>query len=79
MRLKPNKLLKESQEQPIYVFYRSKPKAVLLSLEKYQKLTQVGEDYLLSLKAREYEKEDKKAVKWQTLDEVLAKTDKQSV
>lgn len=66
MRERAKELLREVQKVygPLYILYRSKPQAVLLSLEEYQKLADLAEDYLDSLKAQEYERIDKKKVKW---------------
>ena len=59
-------LLKQVQNlyEPLFILYRSKPQAVLLSLEEYQKLADMAEDYIDSLKAQEFEKEDKRKIKW---------------
>lgn len=66
MRENARKLLKEVQNSygPLFILYRSKPQAVLLSLEEYQKLADFAEDYLDSLKAQEFEARDKKKIKW---------------
>lgn len=66
MRQNPAGLLREvdREDGPKYIFYRSTPKAVLLNLESYQKLLDLAEDYLDSLTAQEYEKENKKNVGW---------------
>lgn len=72
MRENARKLLKEVQSSygPLFILYRSKPQAVLLSLEEYQKLADLAEDYLDSLKAQEYEKKDKKKIKWIPHDQI---------
>lgn len=66
MRENARKLLKEVQTSygPLFILYRSKPQAVLLSLEEYQKLADFAEDYLDSFKAQEFEAQDKKKIKW---------------
>jgi len=66
LRERPVELLKKlsSSYGPLYIFYRSKPNAVMLSLDAYQKLIDLAEDYLDSLKAEEYEKINKKKIKW---------------
>ena len=76
MRRNPVGLLKEVNrgDGPRYLFYRSTPKAVLLDLENYQKLIDLAEDYLDSLTAQEYEKENRKGSGWLDL-----KTMKQSL
>lgn len=72
MRENARELLKEVKKMygPLFILYRSKPQAVLLNLEEYQKLADLAEDYLDSLKAQEFEKEDKKKIKWQVFDKV---------
>lgn len=66
MRENARKLLREVQSTygPLFILYRSKPQAVLLSLEEYQKLADLAEDYLDSLRAQEFEKQNKKKIKW---------------
>lgn len=66
LRERPVELLKaiSSSYGPLYIFYRSKPNAVMISLAAYQKLLDLAEDYLDSSKAEEYEKEDKKRIGW---------------
>ena len=68
MREHARKLLKEVQSSygPLFILYRSKPQAVLLSLEEYQKLSDMAEDYMDSLKAQEFEQLDKKKIHWAT-------------
>lgn len=75
MRENARKLLKEVQASygPLFIFYRSTPQAVLLSLEEYQKLADLAEDYLDSLKAQEFETQDKKRIKWIGQSEVKRK------
>ena len=72
MRESPRQLLKEVQSSygPLFILYRSKPQAVLLALEEYQKLADLAEDYLDSLKAQEFEAQNKKKVRWVTHKEV---------
>ncbi|MBI1982140.1 MAG: type II toxin-antitoxin system Phd/YefM family antitoxin [Candidatus Levybacteria bacterium] len=72
MRENARELLKQVQKAygPLYILYRSKPQAVLLSLAEYQKLADMAEDYLDSLRAQEFEAEDKKKIKWLSFDEV---------
>lgn len=66
MRENARKLLREVQSSygPLFILYRSRPQAVLLSLEEYQKLVDLAEDYIDSLKAQEFEKKEKKKIKW---------------
>ena len=66
MRENASKLLKEVQDSygPLFILYHSKPQAVLLSLDEYHKLTDMAEDYIDSLKAQEFEKKDKRKIRW---------------
>lgn len=66
MRENARKLLKEAQSShaPLFILYHSKPEAVLLSFEEYQKLAEMAEYYMDSLKAQEFETQDKKKIKW---------------
>lgn len=65
MRENARKLLKQAKEEgPLYILYRSKPEAILISIEEYKKLADLAEDYLDSLKAQEFEVENKKKIKW---------------
>ena len=66
MRENASKLLKEVQDfyGPLFILYRSKPKAVLLSLDEYEKLADLAEDYIDSLKAQEFEAQDKRKIRW---------------
>ncbi len=66
MRENASKPLKEVQDfyGPLFILYRSKPKAVLLSLEEYEKLADLAEDYIDSLKAQEFEAQDKRKIRW---------------
>lgn len=75
MRENARKLLKEVQTSygPLFILYRSTPQAVLLSLDEYQKLADLAEDYLDSLKAQEFETQDKKRIKWIGQSEVKRK------
>lgn len=75
LRERPVDLLKqlESSYGPVYIFYRSRPNAVLLSLTEYQKLIDLAEDYFDSLKAEEYEKKNKKNVQWIEHEELIKK------
>lgn len=60
----------ESSAGPIYIFYRSEPRAVLLDLKEYEKLRDMAEDYLDSLKAIEYEKRDVSKEDWVSLKQL---------
>lgn len=75
LRQDPVGLLKslERTEGPQYIFYRSTPKAVLLSLSHYRELVEMVDGYLDILAAQEFEKEDKKKTKWLTLRQLRHK------
>ena len=65
-------LLDQAKKQgPTYIFYRSKPEGVLLSLAEYNRLVEMTEDYQDSKKAGIYEKENKKSVNWVDHKELL--------
>jgi len=54
MREDPKGLLDQAKKHgPTYIFYRSQPKGVLLSLKEYNRLCDMAEDYADSLKAQE--------------------------
>ena len=74
MRENARKLLREvnSSYGPLYILYRSKPEAVMLSLDEYQKLSDLAEDYLDGVKAQEYVAKDKSKIKWLTQEDVQA-------
>lgn len=71
MRENARELLKEVQDfyGPLFILYRSKPQAVLLSLEQYQKLADFAEDYIDSVKAQEFEAQDKRKIRWVAQEE----------
>lgn len=64
LRFKTKDVFKKVKDNPVYLFHRSSPKGVILSMEKYSELMDTLEDYFLSLKVGEYEAEDKKSVNW---------------
>ncbi|OGG13190.1 hypothetical protein A3D77_00520 [Candidatus Gottesmanbacteria bacterium RIFCSPHIGHO2_02_FULL_39_11] len=70
LRFKTKSVLKKSKDAPVFLFNRTVPEGVLLSLEKYQEMTDAMEDYFLSLKSESFESEDKKKVEWVPLEEV---------
>lgn len=61
LRQKTLSVLKFAQktQEPVFILQHSKPKAVFLSFEKYQRLVGLVEDYLDALEAEEI-LEDKK-------------------
>jgi len=65
-------LLDQVKKQgPTYIFYRSKPEGVLLSLAEYNRLIEMLEDYQDGQKAKLYEKANKKSVKWVDHEKIL--------
>ena len=64
LRFKTKDVFKKVKYNPVYLFHRSSPKGVILSMEKYKEMMDTLEDYFLSLKVGEYELEDKKSVNW---------------
>lgn len=75
LRERPIEILKRlgSDYGPLYIFYRSKPNAVMLNISEYQKLLDIAEDYFDSLKAEEYEKENKAKIRWLTHKDLIKK------
>lgn len=75
LRERPVELLKELSLicGPLYIFYRSKPNAVILSLSEFQKLLDIAEDYFDASKAEEYEREKKGKIPWLTHQELISK------
>ena len=71
LRYKTKDVMAKAQHEPVVLFEHNNPKGVLLSMEKYEELISNLEDYYDSIKAQEYEKEDKKRVKWATLEAIL--------
>lgn len=59
------------REGATYIFYRSKPEGVLLNMSEFNRLREMAEDYQDSIKAQEYEKEDKSKAKWYSHEDVL--------
>ena len=64
LRFNTKSVLNKSEDEPVFLFHRSTPKGVLLSWKHYQIIIDQLEDYHLSLRTEEFEKEDKKNVKW---------------
>lgn len=64
LRFKTKDVLASAMKQPVTLFHRSTPKGVLMSMEKYHELMDALEDYYLSIRAAEFEKEDKSTVAW---------------
>lgn len=55
LRENPLEVLKAAEKlgEPIYLFYRSKPKGVLVDLDKFNELMEFVEDYMDALKIKE--------------------------
>ena len=64
LRYKTGKVLKKAQKEPVFVYKRKRLQGVILSTALFKKLLDELEDYYLSLKAQEYEKEDKDKTEW---------------
>ena len=76
MRLNPKALLKKANDFPVYMFYRSRPKAVLMSVKDYDRLLTAYDDYLLALRVEKYAGEDKTKVKWSSLEKIKKERNK---
>ena len=70
LRFKTKDVLKKALQEPIYLFHRTDPKAVMMSVEKYNQMLSDLEDYYLSVRAEEFENQKKSAVKWITHKDV---------
>lgn len=64
LRFKTKAVLAKALKEPVVVLHRAIPKGVILSMADYEDLTSTLEDYYLSLRAEEYEKEKKNSVDW---------------
>ncbi|MEK9179708.1 MAG: type II toxin-antitoxin system prevent-host-death family antitoxin [Patescibacteria group bacterium] len=64
LRFKTKDVIKKAAKEPVYIFHRSVPQGVLLSQERYEDLLSTVEDYYVSLKAAEFEKEKKNKKDW---------------
>ena len=71
LRYKTKDVMAKAQHEPVVLFEHNSPKGVLLSMDRYEELLSNLEDYYDSIKAQEYEKEDKKKVKVAKLDDIL--------
>lgn len=71
LRFKTKEVFKKALKKPVFLFARSVPKGVLLSIEEYQSLMDSLEDYYDSLRAEELAKEDKLKVKWISHEELI--------
>ena len=70
LRFKTKDVLKDSEKTPVYVFQHSEVKGVLLSYTQYAEMVEKLEDYYLSLRAQDYEREKKRIDDWASHKEV---------
>lgn len=77
MRLDPVRLLDDiSRHGGVnYIFHRSTPKAVMLSISDFEKLMEIVEDYRDSVLVQKLEKEDKSKIKWLTSEDLRQSLD----
>lgn len=64
LRFKTKTVLKKAEKEPVYIFHRSMPQGVILSQDRYDELMSTVEDYYVSLRAAEYEKDTVKSSDW---------------
>lgn len=70
LRFKTKAVLAKAAKSPVLVLHQATPKGVILSVSDYEDMMSTLEDYYLSLKAEEYEKEDKTKVHWTTINDL---------
>ncbi len=70
LRFKTKEVFKKTSKGPVFLFYRNKPKGVLVSFENYQEILSQLEDYFDSLKAEKYEKQNKKNIGWLSFSKI---------
>jgi len=70
LRFKTKEVMQKVAKEPVFLFHHSSPQGVLMSIEKYNEMQSLLEDYYLSLRASEYEKEPKSKVDWLSHQEV---------
>lgn len=70
LRFKTEEVLAKADLSPLFLFNRSTPRAVILSVEEFNKISEQLEDYYLASRAEEYEKEDKSKIDWVSHDEI---------
>lgn len=77
MRLDPVGLLNDINRHGgvNYIFHRSTPKAVMLSIADFEKMMDIIEDYRDSLLAQKLENEDKSKIKWLTSQDLRQSLD----
>lgn len=70
LRYKTSEVFTKIRKSPVYVLQHSKPKGVFMSIDDFEELMSKVDDYNLSLKAQEYESEDKATISWVSPEEV---------
>ena len=70
LRFNTKEVFKKAAKSPVFIFQRSSPKGVLLSLEMYERMASDLEDYYDSMKAKEYESQKKNKKDWIPFEEV---------
>lgn len=70
LRFKTDEVLAKADLSPLFLFNRSTPRAVILSVEEFNKISEQLEDYYLALRAEEYEREDKSKIDWVNHNEI---------
>lgn len=70
LRFKTKAVFAKAAKSPVLVLHQATPKGVIMSVSDYEDMMSTLEDYYLSFKAEEYEKEDKSKVDWITIGEL---------
>ncbi len=70
LRFKTKEVLKKAIKKPVFLFNRSRPTGVLLSMKNYESILEALEDYQDSLDAQKFMKEDKSKIKWISHEEL---------
>lgn len=70
LRFKTKAVLAKAVKSPVLILHQATPKGVILSVSDYEDIMSTLEDYYVSLKAEEYEKEEKNAADWTTLKDI---------
>lgn len=72
LREKAVEMLEQARKAgPTFILYRSKPKAVMLSIEEYSNMMEMLEDYFDAIRAKELEEEGEKG--GVSLDQLIKK------
>ena len=70
LRFKTKEVLKKAAKRPVFVFNRSQPQGVILSINEYKQLMDDLENYYDGLEVQKLMKEDKTKIKWISHEEV---------